>query len=549
MTWTLDDEGTLTISGEGDMADWWGGSVTPWYSYHSSSMPSGYYIKTIKLENGVTSIGQSAFMFCHELESIDIADSITDIGDRAFQECDKLTNITIPDKVSHIGDSLFRGCWSLKNVVISSNVISINADAFSLCGSLNITVDSNNKNFCDIDGVLFDKNKTELIRYAKDNIQPQYKIPDSVTRIGDSAFENCSSLTKIEIPSSIVSIGRQSFNSCTELDNITIPNSILTIGTEAFASTKYYNTSDNWEDGALYLGKYLLETKTNGLPSNYAIKNGTTVICPDAFDYAVADETLKIIEIPESVVNIETSFPRCKNLQRIAVADGNKNYISDEGVLYDKNFKTLIKYPAQKGGAYYEVHDNTKILGKYSFAYCNNIEKIIISDNVTDIAKRAFCGCEKIKTVYIPKSVTNIGSFAFASDEFSGNGFEYFTDVYYGGSKEDWEKINVGENNEPLLNAAIHYNSTEETFDPITPAALTVTQSGDGYTLTADTDYDGVAYAATYDGEGNLINVESEPFMGGTATVAPNTAGAAKIRFFVWTNTVQPLTDTVTKNL
>ena len=115
----------------------------------------------------------------------------------------------------------------------------------------------------------------------------------------------------------------------------------------------------------------------------------------------------------------------------------------------------------------------------------------------------------------------------------------------YGGSKVDWEEINIGVLNENLTNATIHYGR----YDPITPVALTVVPSGNSYTLTADTDYDGVAYAATYDAGGALLNVVSKPFTDGAASVAPSIAGAAKIKFFVWTNTVQPLTDAVTKVL
>ncbi len=121
------------------------------------------------------------------------------------------------------------------------------------------------------------------------------------------------------------------------------------------------------------------------------------------------------------------------------------------------------------------------------------------------------------------------------------------SDIYYTGSKADWENIEMGKYNNSLLDATIHYNYIK--YDPITPAALTVVQSGSGYVLTADTEYDGAAYAASYDAEGALINVVSKPFTGNAATVTPDTAGAAKIKFFVWTNNIQPVTYTKTMDL
>ena len=173
-----------------------------------------------------------------------------------------------------------------------------------------------------------------------------------------------------------------------------------------------------------------------------------------------------------------------------------------------------------------------------AFWGCDTLTSIVIPDSVTSIGDVAFSGCSNLKRVTISDSVKNIGDYAFYV-------CDSLTTVEYGGSKADWEEINIGVLNENLTNATIHYGR----YDPITPAVLTVTPSGSGYALTADTDYNGVAYAATYDAGGVLLNVVSEPFVGGAATVAPSIAGAAKIKFFVWTNTVQPLTDAVTKIL
>ena len=126
LTWSLDTTtGELVISGEGEMTS----SDIPWYSYRSS-------IKKVTIEDGVTSIGDSAFIGCISLTSITIPDSVTSIGSEAFYYCTNLTSITIPDSVTSIGDYAFYECRSLTSITIPDSVIIIGSDAFLDCTSL-----------------------------------------------------------------------------------------------------------------------------------------------------------------------------------------------------------------------------------------------------------------------------------------------------------------------------------------------------------------------------------------------------------------------------
>ena len=143
----------------------------------------------------VVEIESSAFNGCANLTSIIIPDSITSIGDFAFENCSGLTSITIPDSVTSIGDHAFYNCSSLTS----------------------ITVSENNKYFSSLNGVLFNKDKTELVTYLIGNERTEYAIPDSVTSIGDRAFYKCSSLTSIIIPDSVTSIGDHAFYNCSSL--------------------------------------------------------------------------------------------------------------------------------------------------------------------------------------------------------------------------------------------------------------------------------------------------------------------------------------------
>ena len=175
--WELDDSSNLYIFGSGNMANWSDDEGSPWYKNTN--------IKTVKIEYGVTSIGDDAFYDCESLTTVTIPDSVTSIGYYAFYGCISLTTVTIPDSVISIGYYAFGFCRSLTTVIIPDSVISIGDSAFAECRSLTTVT-----------------------------------IPDSVTSIGDSAFWDCTSLTTVTISDSVTSIGDDAFADCTNLNKI-----------------------------------------------------------------------------------------------------------------------------------------------------------------------------------------------------------------------------------------------------------------------------------------------------------------------------------------
>ena len=194
-------------------------------------------LASITIPDSVTSIGNSAFSGCTGLTSITIPNSVTSIGWNAFSGCTGLTSITIPSSVTSIGSEAFYGCDSLMSVTIPNSVTSIGYCAFENCTSLtSINVADTNTVYSSANGVLFDKDKTELIRYPKGKTNASYTIPNSVTSISGYAFEGCKSLTSITIPDSVTSIGSEAFSNSTSLTSVTIPSSVTSI---------YYATFSN----------------------------------------------------------------------------------------------------------------------------------------------------------------------------------------------------------------------------------------------------------------------------------------------------------------
>jgi hypothetical protein len=213
LTWIL-SEGTLTISGTGAMSNYSSSNV-PWYSYRNS-------IKTVIIEDGVTSIGNDAFVGYGyaNLTSVTIGNSVTSIGNYAFCECYNLTLVTIPNSVISIGNYAFYGC-NLTSVTIPNSVTNIGDGAFDWCSSLTaIDVSEDNTAYSSENGVLFNKEKTILVQYPEGKPDVDYAIPNSVTDIGDWAFDNCDNLTSVTIPNSVTDIGNGAFAWCSSLTSV-----------------------------------------------------------------------------------------------------------------------------------------------------------------------------------------------------------------------------------------------------------------------------------------------------------------------------------------
>ena len=172
------------------------------------------------------------------LKQIILPSSLTTIKEYAFQGCKGLTDINIPVGVTSIEQYAFSDCSGLKTISFSETLNSIGQDIFSDCNALTtITVNSSNKYFSSMGGVLFNKDKTELILYPK-GIQGKYSIPNTVTTIQYFAFSGCTGLTAVDIPNSVILIKKAAFLGCSGLTSFCIPASVTTIGDDVFSACK-----------------------------------------------------------------------------------------------------------------------------------------------------------------------------------------------------------------------------------------------------------------------------------------------------------------------
>ncbi len=242
LSWNLDSDGLLTISGTGEMKDYttiYEPDNSPWISDSVTS---------VVIENGVTSIGEFAFMYCSALTNIVIPDTVTSIERCAFFGCSSLTSIHIPASVTSIGfNALYTGGGGM--------------GGFAPNSLTSITVDPNNPVYLGIGNCLIEKATKTLLYGCTNSIIP---TDGSVTSIGDSAFSSCNSLTSIEIPDSVTSIGEDAFIWCTSLTSVTISDSVTNIGESAFRSCPaltdvyYSGTKKEW-------GKITIESGNDDL--------------------------------------------------------------------------------------------------------------------------------------------------------------------------------------------------------------------------------------------------------------------------------------------
>ena len=334
ITWRLTKDGTLYISGQGDM---------PGY-YYDEDVPEAPWrhktVKKVKIERGVTSIGQQAFAGCDSLKNIEIPEGMSSIWAEAFVGCSSLKNIEIPDEVTNIEWGAFSGCSSLESIKMPAGVTSIGCEAFSGCSSL--------KSIEIPDGVTYIEWETFAGCISLESV----KLSAEMTYIGEDAFSGCSNLKNIKIPDGVTSIELGVFKNCSSLESIEIPDGVTDIGVEAFSGCSSLKSIE--------------------------IPDGVTGIAGGAFSGC---SSLKNIEIPDGVTSIEWgAFKDCSSLESIEIPDGVTS-IKDGTFSECSSLKNI------------EIPDGVTSIGFDAFYKCSRLKSIKMPAGLTSIGGYVFAKC------------------------------------------------------------------------------------------------------------------------------------------------------------
>ena len=395
LTWKIDNNEVLTISGTGRIPDYndpssGGNNTAPWYGY-------AYQIKKVVLGSGVQNIGNNAFAGCYGMTDITIPDGVTSIGDSAFDWCSALTEISIPGTVSSIGDSAFYGCSALTEISIPGTVSSIGDSVFSGCSAL-----------------------TEI------------SIPDTVSSIGDSAFSRCSALTEISIPSTVSSIGSYAFSGCalreveipqgitsiqtrtfqycTQLTKITIPDSVTSVEICAFDNcpvlkTVYYGgTEAQWE--GMYVDNYagnnsaLLDATLYFEMQYQRIAAGS---CGGNLRWSLMEDgVLKITgsgAMPDYSSDSDAPWHRYGSRIKEVRVGANVTKIGENA--FRRTGVQKVVFCAKETGS----TDAPLVLGDYCFAYCDFLNEIQFGNRVIVPGDSVFVSCSGLTGVTVPETV------------------------------------------------------------------------------------------------------------------------------------------------
>ena len=517
---STDEEGKTTyyleLQGNGGIPDYAQNDELPWEEWRDE-------ITVVTVGSGITKIGSYVFANMDALTTVQIANTVTALGDGAFYNCGKLTNLQIPDSVTSFGNFVIGGTYGKTQWEYNPVEKKLTVTGDGAMGEPYVEGSTTEKNASrvpwnryrdQIEEVVIEEGVVNLSTYALHGMTSltAVTLPSTLEEIGEGSFESCTALTYICIPDSVKTIGHYAFRYCEGLRSIHIPASVTSIGVRAFADCPYlhefyfYGDAPEFENQAIMDSEYITVyydgsgwsdvkslfeylTFATWEPGEYddsgtnvsdeGIKSQTSGKYGDDIEWNYDEKSavltlsgkgemgdpITIVTVDETTSTTTTSYstnavpwnPFNQQIKEVKISDGITS-ISRYAFWWLTQIESIT------------IPDSVITVGQQSFVHCSKLQTVTFGEDLTTIGEEAFKGCTALKEIYVSDKLTSVEESAFT-------GCETLTDVYYEGSENEWGDIVIGEDNDPLINAEIHYNYGEE--EPWVPdGAFSLSKSG-----------------------------------------------------------------------
>lgn len=379
--WRLDGVGTLTFSGEGEMADWEKAASVPWSRYAET------HIKKVVIQDGVKNFGDYAFNSCSLMSEIIISDRIHTIGSYSMQNCDNLTSVTIPEGVTEIGEYAFYGCNSLTSIDVAED----------------------NPNYCSVDGVLFNKKKNRIIQYPIGKNASSYSTLHGVTTFSAGSFADCDALTDITFSDSVETFDNDAFSDCDGLTEIIIPESVTKLLYGAFGGcdnltditikNSACSITNNWNEFITIPKETVIHGYKDSTAQLYAQTYGNVFV-------VINDEIPTTTTTTTTTATTTTTTTKNTSPTTTTVSTTRPNVNGLEYRIEKDDTVTITGYI--ESASYIEIPSVIEgkpvtSIGRSAFEENMIVKEVVLPETITTIYYSAFSNCKNLEKINFPK--------------------------------------------------------------------------------------------------------------------------------------------------
>ena len=389
-------------------------------------------LTSLVIPDNIIQLAQHALASCSALETVQLGSGFSQIEDYAFAWCESLESISLPSTIKEIEPYAFAYCSKLTSLSIPENVVRVSESAIDDCSSLTaIEVDPANPCLSSIDGILYNKQGTELLIYPKGIAAENFEVPDKTMAIAQGAFRTCRTLKSVTIPSSVKAIETAAFFDCTGLVSCELPEGLTVLQSSIFSFCKSL-VSVNIPSSVTAIGqsafRHCQSLASITLPDELTSIAGSafegcssliSVIIPSNVTFIGWHSfydcpKLESVVIPAATQTIqEGAFSNCVSLASFIVEEGNQSFASIDGVLFNADASELLIYPAKLANDAYEIPSSVTSIAPYAFSGCLALKSIIIPSSMRQIPDYGFSGCSSLVSIEIPDTISSLGSYAF----------------------------------------------------------------------------------------------------------------------------------------